>query len=76
MILSFPEYFVNLTMIGLVDGQFLLSLMGVLCASRILMSVSFPRSEKFSTMICSHNPSTPISLSFSSGTPDSDVVPF
>ena len=69
MILSLPEYFVNLTMICLVDGRFLLNLMGVLCASWILVSVSFPRLEKFSTMICSHNPSTPISLSSSSGTP-------
>ena len=69
MILSLPEYFVNLTLICLVDGQFSLNLMGVLCASWILMSVSFPRLGKFSAMICSHNPSTPISLSSSSGTP-------
>ena len=61
--------FVNLTMISLVNDWFLLNLMGVLCASWILMSVSFPRLEKFSAMICSHNPSTPISLSSSSGTP-------
>ena len=69
MILSLPEYFVNLTMIYVVDGRFLLNLMGVLCASWILMSVSFPRLGKFSAMICSHNPSTPISLSSSFGTP-------
>ena len=69
MILFLPEYLVNLTMICLVDGQFLLNLMGVLCASWILMSVSFPRLGKFSAMICSHNPSIPISLSSSSGTP-------
>ena len=68
MILSLPEYFVNLTMICLVDGRFLLNLMGDLCASCILMSVSFPRLGKFSAMICSHNPSTPVSLSSSSGT--------
>ena len=69
MILSLPEYFVNLTMICLVDGLFLLNLMGVLCASWILIFVSFSRLWKFSTMICSHNPSTPISLSSFSGTP-------
>ena len=42
-------------------------LMGVLGASWILMAVSFPRLAKFSTMICSHNPAAPISLSSSSG---------
>ena len=68
-ILSLPEYFVNLTMICLVDGRFLLNLMWVLCASWILMSVSFPRLGKFSAIICSHNLSIPISLSSSSGTP-------
>ena len=56
MILSLPEYFVNLSMICLVDGRFLLNLMGVLCASWILMSVSLPRLGKCSAMICSHNP--------------------
>ena len=69
MILSLPEYFVNLTMICLIDGRFLLNVMGDLYASRILMCVSFPRLGKSSAMICSHNTSTPISLSSSSGTP-------
>ena len=63
MILSLPEYFVNLTIISLVDDWFLLNLMGVLCASWISMPVSFPRLGKFSAMICSRNPSTPFSLS-------------
>ena len=63
---SLLAYFVNLTMLCLVDGRFLLNLMGVLCASWILMSVSFPMLGKFSAMICSHNPSTPISLSSTS----------
>ena len=62
-------YFVNLTLICLIDGQFLLNLMGVLSASWILMSVSFPKLGKFSAMISSHKPSTPFSLSSSSGSP-------
>ena len=45
MILSLIEYFVNLTMICLVDGRFLLNLMGVLCASLIVKSV-FPQVRK------------------------------
>ena len=69
MILSLPEYFVNLTMICLVDGRFLLNVMGVLCASWILMFVSFPRLGKFSAMIYLHKPSTPFSLSSSTETP-------
>ena len=68
MILSLPEYF-DMPMICLIDGQFLLNLMEVLCASCILMSVSFPRLGKFSAVIFWHHPSAPISLSSSSGTP-------
>ena len=69
MTLSSPEYFVNLTMRCLVDGQFLLNLMGVLCTSWILMSVSFSRLGHFSSVICSLKPSTPLSLSSSPETP-------
>ena len=69
IILSLSVYFVNLAMICLGDGQFLLNLMGVLCASWILMSVSFPRLGKFSAIICQRKHSAPFSFSSSSGTP-------
>ena len=76
MSVSLPEYFVNLTMMCLVDGQFLLNLIGVLRASWILMSVTLPRLGKISAMICSHNPSTPISLFHFWDPYDSHVFPF
>ena len=76
MILSLSVYFVKLTMICLADGQFLLNLMGVLCASWILMSVSFPRLGKFFAMICLHKTSTPFSLFIFRDPYDLDIIPF
>ena len=63
MILSLPEYFVNLTMICLVDGQFLWNLMGVLCASWILTSVSFPSFRTCFPLWFAHITLMPLSLS-------------
>ena len=51
-ILILSVCFVNLTLICLVDGQFLLNLVEVLCVSWIVISVSFPRLGNFSAVIC------------------------
>ena len=50
-------------------GLLLLILMGVLCASWLWIFGFFLRLGKFSAIICSKKPSSPFSLSSSSGTP-------
>ena len=66
-IFSLSLYFASFTMICHAEDRFKLCLKGVLCASWISMLFSFPRSGKFSSMICASVPSVPFSLSFSSG---------
>ena len=68
-ILSLSLYFASFTMICCAEDRFKLHLKGVLCASWISMPFSFPRSRKFSAMICSSTPSAPFSLSSFSGIP-------
>ena len=68
-ILSLSLYFASFTRICHAEDGFKLCLKGVLCASWISMPFSFPRSGKFSAMICSSTPSAPFSLSSSSGIP-------
>ena len=66
-ILSLSLYFVSFTMVCHAEGRFKLHLKGILCASWVSMPVSFPRSGRFSAIICS---STPLALfSLSSGFP-------
>ena len=68
-IFSLSLYFASFTMICCAEDRFKLHLKGVLCASWISIPFSFPRSGKFSTMICSSTPSAPFSLSSFSGIP-------
>ena len=59
-------YFASFTMICHAEDRFKLHVKGVLCASLIQCFFpypdSFPRSGKFSAMICSSTPSAPFSL--------------
>ena len=77
-IFSLSLYFASFTMICFAEDRFELRLRGVFCASWISMPLSFPRSGKFSAMICSSKPLAPFSLFFFLfwNSYDTDIVPF